>query len=220
MNCPNCGDEIKEKKNFCPNCAAPLNNDVQQEIKITAGSVGIGVGSGNKVRIGKIENHINNRESGKIPCTYTVKGKGIKYDKLKTFSTFAMVIGFIGSLITIITSFINFKSTNLGFTSIILPFAIVLCGIGVYLYAICKDLSKTHGFTWLRPFKLVSIRLKKLDDGRVVRIKIAGNCDECNGKINFFKNFETGHVIGYCENNRDHQFEFDHTDFTAKRIKK
>ena len=221
MDCRKCGFEIKELKNFCPNCAAPLNNSTQQGINIDMG-IGIGVGNRNKVKIGKIgkiENHINSHEPEKIPCAYTVKGKGIKYDNLKTFSTFTMVVGFIGSLISIVTVFIDFKLTNLGIASKILPWTIVVGCIGGYLYAICKNLAKPHGFAWLRPFKLVSIKLKRLENGKVVSVKISSSCNECGGKINFFKNFETGKVIGYCENNNDHQFDFDHTDFTARRIK-
>lgn len=49
MICSKCGDKITEKKNYCPNCANPLDNSISQEINVADGSVGIGVGNGNKV---------------------------------------------------------------------------------------------------------------------------------------------------------------------------
>lgn len=216
MNCPNCGELINKQKNFCPNCGIHIKKGVDQEINISNASVGIGIGNGNIVKVKKIENNINTEDIKKVTCTYLVKGKGMKYNSLKSFSTFTMIIGLISSLLTIVTVFVDIN--NVGFASKILPWTVVVGGIGGYLLIICKDLNKSHGFSWLRPFKFLSIILKKLDNGKIVRIKLNGKCVECDGDIKFYKGYEDGKIRGYCNNNSEHYYEFDYTNFMAKRI--
>jgi len=233
MKCPKCGYAIKEIMNFCPNCSQSLIERGNKTITAGDQSVNI-IGDENNVDIRPI---VTTPENPKVNYEFQVGKKLFKSRNVNKASCFVAAIGFIGSVASIISfvkNDLSMKHLQLNDNLMSISLLILLFGVGgLFLY---NDISKRR-FVRVLPGWVFGFNLQLLNDDKIALIKVTGKCPICGSNVKLAYIKYLNNSIGICErypqehrftfdytdfeeNKSGHIYDFDHTNFTATRIKK
>lgn len=222
MNCRNCKKELREDDVFCPKCGVKIEKEnCKGEVNTYSygiNSPNIGNGNGN---VNNIENlNINSIEKNeeriiikKEICDSVMKEKTLKRIKFVPF--IISLAGFISSVITIVESKTIFNPLFNIFTIT----GVIFLSIFLLLSIAVKKLLEQE-FIFIKIFWWLPSLMFLVDENKLVRRikKLKGKCNICDGNLFFYKDDNTGDVIGVCKKNNNHRFRLDHTSFIGEKI--
>jgi hypothetical protein len=178
----------------------------RDRIRISSGSHSINLGAANSIsssnfHVGDVNNYRNVAPETDDPLlsrvqskALTITGKPIK----ATWLTISGLVGFIGSIASIVSLWPNFSLWLVG----LLPFFTVFYLIGFAL--------QRYRFIRLPyvPFNLEADR-----NGKIFITRLEGNCPQCDGKLKLrdtkFGDYTITDIC--CTRNIDHNWKFDFT---------
>ena len=170
MFCKKCGDQVEETANFCSKCGSNIHNGSQN----AHGDGSVNLAGNNKIdnsniHVGDVYGASSSDETAYIDRTYIKKFEIAGNQVKSSWITFSGIVGFIGSLASIISVW----GTNWQFI------AIIVIAISGTLFISGLTLSR------IRFVRLPSSKynLESNQDGLVFITKVGGDCPKCDGKL-------------------------------------